>query len=158
MQNPSRVCNLHHSSQQCQIPNPLRRAAIRPASSWILVGLLTGCATVRTPVSLFYRPESRHQRLRVVELREPESHPCTAGWLLFSCAFAHCWGIFCKDEPNLETLLSPHSLTKLQGPDTHGAASLAFSSQGRASRETPAGFRANPGEKSRQNSISLVLE
>ena len=26
MQDPSRICNLHHSSWQCQIPNPLSKA------------------------------------------------------------------------------------------------------------------------------------
>ena len=34
---PSRVCNLHHSSWQCQIFNPLMRPGIEPASSWILL-------------------------------------------------------------------------------------------------------------------------
>ena len=34
----SHVCDLHHSSQQSQIPDPLRRPGIEPASLWILVG------------------------------------------------------------------------------------------------------------------------
>ena len=34
------VCNLHHSSQQYWILNPLRQAMIEPASLWILVGFL----------------------------------------------------------------------------------------------------------------------
>ena len=38
---PSHVCDLHHSSQQHQILNPLRRPGIEPASSWILVGFVT---------------------------------------------------------------------------------------------------------------------
>ena len=29
------VCDLHHSSQKCQILNPLSEARIRPVSSWI---------------------------------------------------------------------------------------------------------------------------
>ena len=37
MQGPSLVCNLHHSSQQCRILNPLSEAGIEPTSSWILV-------------------------------------------------------------------------------------------------------------------------
>ena len=41
MQDPSCVCNLHHSSQQCQSLNPLNEARIEPATSWFLVGLLT---------------------------------------------------------------------------------------------------------------------
>ena len=35
----SHVCNLHHSSQQCQILNPLREA--RDVYSWILVEFVT---------------------------------------------------------------------------------------------------------------------
>ena len=31
------ICNLHHSSGQCQILNPLSKARIEPTSSWILV-------------------------------------------------------------------------------------------------------------------------
>ena len=31
------LCDIHHSSQHCQIPDPLR-PGIKPASSWILVG------------------------------------------------------------------------------------------------------------------------
>jgi len=35
--NPSRVCNLHHSSWQCQILNPLSKAGDQTCTSWILV-------------------------------------------------------------------------------------------------------------------------
>ena len=38
---PSLVFNLHQGSQQRQIPNPLRKARIKPASSWILVRFIT---------------------------------------------------------------------------------------------------------------------
>ena len=41
---PSHVCDLHHSSQQCWILNPLTEM-----SSWILVGFLTHWATTGTP-------------------------------------------------------------------------------------------------------------
>ena len=34
---PSHVCDLYHSSQQCQILKP----AIKPVSSWVLVGFIT---------------------------------------------------------------------------------------------------------------------
>ena len=34
---PSHICDLHHSSQQCHILNPLRNREIEPAPSWILV-------------------------------------------------------------------------------------------------------------------------
>ena len=33
---PSRICDLRHSSWQCQILNPLVGPEIEPASSWIL--------------------------------------------------------------------------------------------------------------------------
>ena len=40
---PSCICDLHQSSQQCQILNPLRikGPGIKPAPSWILVGFFT---------------------------------------------------------------------------------------------------------------------
>ena len=38
---PSHICNLHHSSQQCRIFNPLREAGIEPESSWTLGGFIT---------------------------------------------------------------------------------------------------------------------
>ena len=37
MQNPSHICDPHHSSQQCWILNPRARPGIEPASSWMLV-------------------------------------------------------------------------------------------------------------------------
>ena len=36
-QNLGRICNLHHSSLQHRILNPLREAGIESSSSWILV-------------------------------------------------------------------------------------------------------------------------
>ena len=43
MWDPSRICDLHRSSWQCQILNPPSEARnqIKPASSWILVRLVT---------------------------------------------------------------------------------------------------------------------
>ena len=38
---PGCICNLHHSSQQRRILNPLSEAGIEPTSSWILVGFGT---------------------------------------------------------------------------------------------------------------------
>ena len=38
---PSHVCELCHSSQQCWIRNPLSRPGIKPTSSWILVGFIS---------------------------------------------------------------------------------------------------------------------
>ena len=40
-QDPSCVCNLHHSSQQCPILNHRTGPRIKAASSWILVGFIT---------------------------------------------------------------------------------------------------------------------
>ena len=40
MPDPSCICNLYHSSQPCQILNPLR-PGVKPTSSWILVGFVT---------------------------------------------------------------------------------------------------------------------
>ena len=37
----SHTCNLHHSSQQCQILNPLMEARDRTATSWFLVGFVS---------------------------------------------------------------------------------------------------------------------
>ena len=41
MQDPSRICNPYHSSQQHQILNLLGEARIKPKSSWILVRFVT---------------------------------------------------------------------------------------------------------------------
>ena len=38
---PSFICDLHHSSWQCQILNPLSKPGIEPTSSWVLVGFVT---------------------------------------------------------------------------------------------------------------------
>ena len=40
-QDPSHVCSLHHSSQQCWILNQLSGPEIEPASSWILAGFVS---------------------------------------------------------------------------------------------------------------------
>ena len=40
-QDPSCVCNLHHNSQQCWIPDPLSETRDRPTSSQILVGFVS---------------------------------------------------------------------------------------------------------------------
>ena len=41
MQDLNHVCNLHYSSGQCWILNPLIESGIESTSSWILVGFLT---------------------------------------------------------------------------------------------------------------------
>ena len=55
---PSQVCDLHHSSRQCRILNPLSEA-IKPASSWILVRFVNHCATMGTPLFLFLKKSSQ---------------------------------------------------------------------------------------------------
>ena len=37
MPDPSHICDLHHSSQQRRILNPLSETGIEPVSSWVLV-------------------------------------------------------------------------------------------------------------------------
>ena len=37
----SNVSNVHHSSQQRWILNPLRKARTKPVSSWMLIGFIT---------------------------------------------------------------------------------------------------------------------
>ena len=54
----SHICDLPHSSQQCQILNPLSVARAPPASSWILVGFLTCWATMGTPIWGCFKAES----------------------------------------------------------------------------------------------------
>ena len=41
IQDPSRVCDLHHSLQQRWIPDPLSEAGIKPIFSWIRVGFVS---------------------------------------------------------------------------------------------------------------------
>ena len=51
---PSRICELHHSSQRCQIPDPLNEARDEPASSWILVGLVSAVPIFNTLICYIY--------------------------------------------------------------------------------------------------------
>ena len=48
-QDPSHVCDLQHSSQQLQIPDP----GIKPASSWILVGFVSAAPQQELPFGTF---------------------------------------------------------------------------------------------------------
>ena len=50
---PSLVCNLHHSSWQYRIVNPLSEGRDRTATSWFLVGFVNHWATMGTPVDVF---------------------------------------------------------------------------------------------------------
>ena len=53
MPDPSCICDLHHSSQQCQILNHCARPGIEPASSWVLVGFVNHRAMKGTPIATF---------------------------------------------------------------------------------------------------------
>ena len=59
MQDPSCVCNLHHSSQQCWIPGPLSEARDRTYilmdTSWISFC----CAATGTPLPDLFRSEKK---------------------------------------------------------------------------------------------------
>ena len=78
---PSLVCNLHHSSRQRQILNPLGEARNRTCTSWFLVGFVNLCATTGTPAS-FACLFSNLLRLNPCSLptpSEPRPHPA---WLV----------------------------------------------------------------------------
>ena len=45
----SHLCNLHHSSQQRRILNPLSKAGMEPATSQVLVRFINHSATMGTP-------------------------------------------------------------------------------------------------------------
>ena len=49
---PRGVCDLHHSSWQCWILNSLSEVGIKPATSWILVGLITAVPRQELPSQL----------------------------------------------------------------------------------------------------------
>jgi len=48
-QDPSQVCDLHHSSQQCQILNPLSKARDRTCNLMVPSRICFHCATTGTP-------------------------------------------------------------------------------------------------------------
>ena len=48
-QDPTRVCDLHHSSRQCQILNPLSEAGDGTRNLMVPSPIHFHCATMRTP-------------------------------------------------------------------------------------------------------------
>ena len=52
MPDPSNVCDLHHSSQQCQILNPLSKAMDQTESPWRLVRFVSTEPQQELPPSL----------------------------------------------------------------------------------------------------------
>ena len=49
----SRICDLHHSSQKCQILNPLSKARDQTCNLMVLSGICFHCARMGTPELLF---------------------------------------------------------------------------------------------------------
>ena len=64
-QDLSHVCDLHHSSWQRRILNPLNKAGMEPASLRILVSFLFCWATAGTPSGTSFEHRGWHQRLPV---------------------------------------------------------------------------------------------
>ena len=52
---PSCICNLHHSSQQCQIPEPLSEARDQTCILMDTSGIHFCCTTMGTPYSYSYK-------------------------------------------------------------------------------------------------------
>ena len=58
-QDASRVCDLHRSSWEPQILNPLSEARDQPLSSWILVGFVTAEPQQELPDTILYCPKKK---------------------------------------------------------------------------------------------------
>ena len=73
---PSHVCGLHHSSRQCQILNPLRKARDQTHNFMVPSRICFRCATVGTPLGAFLRFEGytgeEERMLRKWEGRETQ--------------------------------------------------------------------------------------
>ena len=54
MQDPRHTCNLHHSSRQCQIPNPLREARDRTCVLTVTSQVRFCCTMTGTPSFFFF--------------------------------------------------------------------------------------------------------
>ena len=52
----SRVCALHHSSQQCGLLDPLSEARDQTHNSWFLVGFVSASPRWELPVFFFFYP------------------------------------------------------------------------------------------------------
>ena len=50
----SLICNLHHSSQQHRILNPLARPGIEPTTSWFPVGFISAAPQLELLLCLFF--------------------------------------------------------------------------------------------------------
>ena len=54
MQNPSLICDLHHKSQQCQIPNPLCKGRDQTCTLMDTSQICFHCSTMGTPDFFFF--------------------------------------------------------------------------------------------------------
>ena len=54
MQDPSHVCDLHHSSWQCQILKPLSKARDRTRNLVVPSQIHFCCATAGTPIQIIF--------------------------------------------------------------------------------------------------------
>ena len=67
-QDPSRICNLHHSSWQRQILNPLSEARDRTQNLMVTTQICFWCATIGTPRTAFYNVSSNNITMFYVQL------------------------------------------------------------------------------------------
>ena len=97
----SLVCDLHHSSWQCWILNPLSRQGIETATSWFLVGLVSAMPQQELPQWKYFKNLSRKARddsvlgnlLNIIHytnrLKEKNFLITVAAWI------CHCCGCGC---------------------------------------------------------------
>ena len=97
-QDPSNICNLHHSSQQCCIPDPLSEARDQTLILMDTSRIRFNCATMRTPTffKIFFSIMVYHRILNVV--------PCALQWDFVGCPSYIDW--FASANPKLPVLPS----------------------------------------------------
>ena len=59
LMDPSRVCNLHHTSQQCQILNPLHDAKDQTRNLIVPSWIRFCCSTTGTPKVLHFKKSKK---------------------------------------------------------------------------------------------------
>ena len=68
MRDPSQVCDLYHSSQQCWIPRP----GIKPLSSQILVGFVSAAAQGNSKALQYWRKYIQYHRWKKSQVPKME--------------------------------------------------------------------------------------
>ena len=61
----SRVCDLHHSSRQCWILNPLSKARDRTRYLMVASPIRIHCAMMQTPLFCFFEDEQNKEMLEI---------------------------------------------------------------------------------------------